>query len=55
MEDFERGGIGFETEKRYDIHYKGDCLGWHGLDLVVERKIIVELKAVNSLEKFYQS
>jgi GxxExxY protein len=39
-------GITAETEKMYGVQYKGVSLGGHRVDLVVENKVIVEMKAV---------
>lgn len=40
---------GFETEKEkaFNVDYKGISLGGHRVDLVVEDKVLVELKAVS--------
>jgi GxxExxY protein len=42
-------GIPFETEIPIDIEYKGCKVGEGRLDLLVERSLIVELKAVDTL------
>jgi GxxExxY protein len=39
-------GIAFERQKKLAVSYKGSEIGEYFLDLVVEEKIIVELKAV---------
>lgn len=41
-------GIGFEQQPRYDVLYKGRYLGHLTPDLVVENKIIVDSKCVDS-------
>jgi GxxExxY protein len=43
-------GINFVGEKQINIPYKEITVGQQRLDLLVEDKIIVELKAVNNLE-----
>ena len=45
----QKQAIPFETEKTIDIIYDGEVIGEYGLDLVVEGKIILELKAVDEL------
>ncbi len=40
----------FEAEKPVEVHYRGELLGTHRLDLVVQGLIIVELKAVDALD-----
>ncbi len=41
--------ISFECQKEIKIEYHGKKVGTHRLDLVIEKKIIVELKAVKEL------
>jgi GxxExxY protein len=40
-------GIRFESELRVPVLYKGDLVGIHRLDLLVEGSMVVELKAVS--------
>ena len=47
--DLNEHGLNFESQKEIEIEYLGVLIGTHRLDLVVEKKIIVELKAVNEL------
>ncbi len=42
-------GIPFERQERITVEYKGRTVGTHQLDLVVDGKIIVELKAATAL------
>ena len=39
-------GLEYETEKRFELNVKGERVGSFKLDLIIEDKIIVELKAV---------
>lgn len=39
-------GMKVDTEKIFDLTYKGEKVGTHRLDLIVEDKIVVELKTV---------
>ncbi len=48
-----REGIDFETEAEVRIFYEGAEVGVHYLDLLVERQIVVELKAVKELEEVH--
>jgi GxxExxY protein len=43
-------GIVFERQKLLPVFYREHLIGEHRLDLVVEAKVIVELKAISSLE-----
>jgi len=42
-------GIAFESEKPYRVMYREKCLYTHRLDLVVEGRVVLELKAVERL------
>lgn len=42
-------GIAFERQKVVAVAYKGHTVGRHRLDMVVDGKILVELKAVSTL------
>ncbi len=43
----------FEYQKEIEVDYLGVVIGRHRLDLVVEEKIIVELKAVKAFEDIH--
>ncbi len=47
-------GIGFDTEWAVDVLYRGVLLGTHKIDLVVEKLIVVELKAVDRLDPVHR-
>jgi GxxExxY protein len=47
--EFSEHGLSFEAQKEIKIEYLEVVVGQHRLDLVVENKIIVELKAVKEL------
>jgi len=44
----------FERQKVVTVHYKGYIVGTHRLDLVVDRKILLELKAVSALNDVFK-
>jgi GxxExxY protein len=48
-------GIGLERQKLIQIFYKGEKVGEYRLDLVIEGKIILELKAVTQLNKIFEA
>jgi GxxExxY protein len=50
MKALQTRGIPFETEKVIDITYAGEVIDQYRLDLVVDGKIVLELKAVNELQ-----
>lgn len=47
--ELERLGLEVRTQVPVQVHYKGVFLGDHFLDLVVDDKVIVEIKAVELL------
>ncbi len=46
-------GITFKAEQELPVYYEGILVGKRRLDLLVENKVLVELKAVSELEKKY--
>jgi len=51
--ELRNAGISFERQKLLPIFYREHLIGEHRLDLVVERKVIVELKAISALEDIH--
>lgn len=43
----------FERQKPVPLFYRGQAIGEHRLDLLIENAFIVELKAVTALEKIH--
>lgn len=48
-------GIGFERQRHVPIVYREKIVGEHRLDLLVDKNLIVELKAVSRLEDIHFS
>jgi len=46
IEELSSRGMKIETQKVIDLIYKGKKIGVHRLDLVIEEKVVVELKTV---------
>ena len=46
-------GLAFQRQKLLPVFYREHVVGEHRLDLLVEGKIIVELKAISQLEKIH--
>jgi len=53
--EFRDRGINYETQKSVKVIYKGEDLGDFRLDLIVEDKIILELKAVSELNEVFEA
>ena len=51
---FKTKEISFEQQKVIHVNYKGEKVGTYRLDLVVDDKIILELKAVQALSDLYK-
>ena len=52
--ELEKRNIAYEVQKEIEIVYKGQILGKYRLDLVIERKIVLELKAVTALNDLFK-
>lgn len=46
-------GMLFESEKELPVYYKGKLIGKKRIDVLVDEKVLVELRAVNQLEKIH--
>ena len=51
--EFERAGLQFQRQHSLLIHYAGRKVGEHRLDFLVEKAIVVELKAITALEDIH--
>ncbi|MEW5989355.1 MAG: GxxExxY protein [Chloroflexota bacterium] len=54
MRELEMRHIPFEREKTVTVTYKGHVVGIHRLDIIVDNKIILELKAVSALNDTFK-
>ena len=52
--ELKREGIRCECQKPMDVYYKGEKVGHYIADMIVEDKIIIELKAVNDLKQEHE-
>ena len=43
-------GLEFEYQQEVRVYYEGEEVGLHRLDLIVQKEIIIELKAIKALE-----
>ncbi len=46
-------GLNIETEKELDVYYKGNLVGQYFADIVIDNKIIIELKSCDVLNDFH--
>ena len=52
--ELKRSGLDFESQVSLDVHYRGEPVGCFIADVIVEGKIIVELKAIEQLAKIHE-
>lgn len=52
--ELEKEDIPFETEREFEVDYNGHKIGRFRADLVIDNKVIVELKAVERLPKVFR-
>lgn len=53
--ELEEKGIHAEVEKSIDVYYKGRIVGEFKADIIVEDKIIIELKSVQQLTPIHET
>ncbi len=44
--EFDRESISFSSQRSYPVHYRGECVDEYIPDLVVENKLLVEVKSI---------
>jgi GxxExxY protein len=54
VHDLETQGTPFERQKTIQVKYKGRVVGTYRLDLIIDGKIILELKAVSTLNDVFK-
>ena len=52
--EFEKRDIRYETEKEFKVNYQAKIVGTLRIDLVVENKVIVEVKAVSMIPEVFK-
>ncbi len=52
---FELDSIRFENQKRIDLVYLGEKIGYHFLDFFIDSKVVLELKTLDNLSNIYLS
>jgi len=51
--ELELSGISFQRQKPVSIFYRDNIVGEHRLDLLVAERVVVEIKAIKSLEDIH--
>ncbi len=52
--ELKKENISYVTQKEFKVKYEGEEIGRFRLDLVIDNKVIVELKAVERLPKVFR-
>jgi len=52
--EFTLRGIAYDRQKEISLKYKGKDIGRHRIDFLVEDEVILELKAVEAMNKIYE-
>jgi GxxExxY protein len=55
MIELKKSGLGTEKEKKIEIFYDGQLIGDYAADIVVEDKIILELKSVKEFHPAHEA
>jgi GxxExxY protein len=53
IEEFAKKAMKVETQRVIDVIYKGKKIGVHRLDMIVEGKVVVELKTVERFSTYH--
>ena len=53
MKELTDNQISAQNEKEMPVYYKGEIIGKKRLDILVEDKVLIEIKAVPQFEKHY--
>ena len=53
LRELKLASMAFESEKELEVYYKGDLIGKKRIDIIVENKVLVEIKVVSTVEKEY--
>lgn len=53
--ELEKTGLQYLSEVEKDIYYEGRFIGKRRLDLIIENKVLIELKALKEVDKSFQN
>ncbi len=51
--ELSENGLIYESKKELPVHYKGKLIGKKRVDVLVNEKVLIELKVVSQLEKIH--
>ena len=53
--ELERDGLHVEQQKAAEVRYRGEIVGTYVIDLLVERAVVVELKATAAIDRIHRA
>ena len=53
--EFDKAGIPFCRQQRYEVRYKNENIGNYIADIVVAKKLLIELKALSALNREHEA
>ncbi len=53
--EFQLRGVLYQRQKEIGLHYKGKEIGNHRIDYLVEERVVVELKAVDMINRIHEA
>ncbi len=53
--EFTLTGIVFERQKEIELDYKGEKIGRHRIDYLIEQEVILEIKAADGINKIFEA
>ena len=55
LRELKTKGLKAESQVPIKVDYKGECVGEYFADILVEEKVIIELKTVDRIEKIHEA
>ncbi len=52
--ELEYAGLSAEPQSKVDVYYSGEIVGDYYADIIVEEEVVIELKAVENLNKIHE-
>lgn len=55
LEEFQNRNLSVEKQKSIEVFYKGKTVGNYISDIIIDKKVIVEVKACDKIEKIHEA
>ncbi len=53
--EFDLRKIAYERQKQINLKYKGKEIGIHRIDFLIDKSVVLELKAVENMNKIFEA